>query len=114
MPTAPPIPCQMSPVVRMPGTTKSCLRVVTARGDIPPNAGRTAWASEDRPMVSPEAQSPPRFPRLDPIEHFLGVAISREYRIEDLLHEAVSHNQGETLQEGLSAGFEGGEPQRLG
>jgi len=63
-------------------------------------------------MVSPEAQSPPRFPRLDPIEHFLGVAISREYRIEDLLHEAVSHDQGETLQEGLSAGFEGWEPLR--
>jgi hypothetical protein len=51
---------------------------------------------------------------LDPAEHFLGVAVGREYRIEDLLHVAVSNDKGEAFQEGLSAGSEGWKLQRAG
>lgn len=79
----------------------------------PAQAALPASPKIDR-VFSPEVQSPARFPRLDPAEHFLCVAIGREHRIEDLLHEAVSHDQGETLQEDMSADFERGKPQRVG
>ncbi len=60
------------------------------------------------------ARSAPLFPRLDPAEHFLGVALGREHWVEDLLHDAVSHEQGETLQQHVPAGMEGRQPKRFG
>ena len=60
------------------------------------------------------ARSAPLFPRLDPAEHFLGVALGREHWVEDLLHDAVSHEQGETLQQHVPAGMEGRQSKRFG
>src|ERR671914_2121977 len=50
---------------------------------------------------------------LDPAEHLLGVAIGREHRIEDLLDDAIAHDQGETLQQRLPSSAEDGQSERV-